>query len=242
MGPIAAGIFSLLIAAASAETATNANGVRIDRLIPSGQMVTQNILKCLIEVPVKYCDPNGKCDRTGILIVNKELKTDVTEAFAYMREIKFPITMMIPSHHFTIYPPSPSGDRRPGWDDEQIMSEDNTSSYNPRYIFGTDHASLHAFGEAIDINPRCNPAIHKSGLVEPANGRRKDPATADPDCSMDSDKGKLVVKKFKSLGWNWGGDWTDPRDSQHFQKPGPNGNRVYIWNAQGLRVQAPHCN
>lgn len=230
------------IPAGTPPVALNLNGVRHNHLIPVGQTVPVNILNCLVEIQVKYCDESLKCDRTGTLIINKELKEDVRAAFQYMREIKFPIKQMLPAHHFALYAPSSDGARRPGWDDEAIMSEDNTSSYNPRYILGTDRASLHSFGEAIDINPRCNPAIHKNGLYEPANGRRKNESKPEPDCSLDSEKGQMVVKKFKSLGWTWGGDWVNPRDSQHFEKAGVSGKQVYLTDSIGQRVQAPHCN
>jgi peptidoglycan L-alanyl-D-glutamate endopeptidase CwlK len=31
-----------------------------------------------------------------------------------------------------------------------------------------------------------------------------------------------IVQFFKRHGWEWGGDWTDRKDYQHFQKPAVN--------------------
>jgi hypothetical protein len=228
------------LSAIDAKVQANVAGTPNDLLVPPGQSVPSQITKCLTRLPVTYCDQRGNCDRKGLLIVNKELAGDLTQVFNYMRTIKFPISKIVPTNQYPLYP-LVDGKRAPGWSDEKIMSDDDTTSYNPRYILGKDDASLHAFGEAIDINPLCNPAIHKSGQYEPANGRRKVDGQPEPDCSLDSAKGQLLVAKFRSLGWKWGGDWSDPRDSQHFQKPGPDGKKVYKTGPHGERINASHC-
>jgi peptidoglycan L-alanyl-D-glutamate endopeptidase CwlK len=28
-----------------------------------------------------------------------------------------------------------------------------------------------------------------------------------------------IVRAFLQLGWDWGGNWTSPKDYQHFEKP-----------------------
>ncbi|GGM04467.1 hypothetical protein GCM10011594_25840 [Nakamurella endophytica] len=32
--------------------------------------------------------------------------------------------------------------------------------------------------------------------------------------------GDAAVRAWTSLGWTWGGSWTDPRDTQHFSADG----------------------
>jgi hypothetical protein len=31
--------------------------------------------------------------------------------------------------------------------------------------------------------------------------------------------GSFIVKRFAEAGWQWGGNWTDRKDYQHFEKP-----------------------
>src|ERR1700733_7982529 len=66
-------------------------------VIPPGQSVPEHIVKCLAQLPVTFCDQSGNCNRTGVLIVNKELVNDLTEVFDYMRAIKFPISKIVPA-------------------------------------------------------------------------------------------------------------------------------------------------
>ncbi len=99
-----------------------------------------------------------------------------------------------------------------GWDDETSMQDNNTFAFNYRTILGTDRLSKHALGVAIDINPKLNPAVSESGLVQPKgavyNTRREGTILADSD----------VVLLFKSFNWKWGGEWKDDKDWQHFEK------------------------
>lgn len=66
--------------------------------------------------------------------------------------------------------------------------------YSYRNVSGTNNLSKHAFGEAIDINPRQNPWSHKFQTDLPAN----------------------VNELAKKNGLTWGGTWSKP-DTMHFQ-------------------------
>jgi hypothetical protein len=75
---------------------------------------------------------------------------------------------------------------------------------------------MHALGLAIDINPRRNPYIRGERILPP--GSTYDPAapgTLTPDSP--------VVRAFKSMGWKWGGDWSELGllDYMHFEKIPP---------------------
>ncbi len=48
---------------------------------------------------------------------------------------------------------------RYGGDDHRSMHHDNTSAFNCRFVNGTTRWSMHAYGKAIDINPRENPYV-----------------------------------------------------------------------------------
>lgn len=111
--------------------------------------------------------------------------------------------------------------------DEASMSDNNTSSYFPRPIIGGNHPSMHAFGAAIDYNPRENPFVEevdKKGrrLVKPIEGantyinRLRAQEEGLPGLA------EKVQDIFKRNGFTrWGGMWNFPIDWQHFEVPRP---------------------
>ena len=50
------------------------------------------------------------------------------------------------------------------------MAADNTSGFNCRFVGGTSRWSMHAYGEAIDVNPVENPYV-RGRTVSPPAGR-----------------------------------------------------------------------
>ena len=107
---------------------------------------------------------------------------------------------------------------RYGADDHRSMRHDNTSAFNCRFVNGTSRWSLHAYGRAIDINPRENPYVD-GDFVSPPEGR----PFAD---RSDHRKGMLyghgsVARAMKRIiGWRWAGSWSGARDYQHFSSTG----------------------
>lgn len=99
-------------------------------------------------------------------------------------------------------------------DDEAIMSANNTSSFNDRYVKGTRMRSKHSDGLAIDVNPLYNPCVRASG-VQPAVGREYADRHHDMEHKITHDD--LCYKLFKRHGWFWGGDWGNVKDYQHFE-------------------------
>jgi hypothetical protein len=150
----------------------------------------------LVDVPyVSFC---GSL-RQGQLLVHKLLKEDVLTIFKLLAQMKFPIELI---ESLSTY----------GWDDESSMIANNTSAFNYRLILETDRLSNHSLGCAIDINPALNPYRSYAGKIYPPN------ATYDPTVPGTITGGGEVVALFKSMGWEWGGDWTSVIDYQHFQK------------------------
>jgi hypothetical protein len=95
------------------------------------------------------------------------------------------------------------------------MRDNNTSAFNCRAL--GDGWSLHAYGRAIDINPLINPYIDSTGDLQPATaGRYLDRGRDDLGLLHDGD---AAVQAFTSRGWRWGGDWSNPIDYQHFERP-----------------------
>ncbi len=154
-------------------------------------------------VEVKYYSADGKIHQ-GQLVVDAELKGDIKKVFAFALKERFPIYSVIPISHTRF--------RKDGrWDDELSMEANNTSAFNYREITGGGRLSNHAYGRAIDINPLQNPYI-KGGIVLP-HGANYDPSIAG---TLTSDH--PIVRAFLQLGWDWGGNWTSPKDYQHFEK------------------------
>ena len=106
-------------------------------------------------------------------------------------------------------------------DDNRSMSDDNSSALCVRQITGGGKMSLHSLGRAVDINTRINPyRKYRPGepdIVEPEAGRGYlDRTQTVPGILRNGD---AVVQAFRNLGWTWGGEWENPIDYQHFQKP-----------------------
>jgi len=163
----------------------------------SGKNIPKSIIENLRIVDVYYYGFDDKLHK-GQLVVHREVVLDIIEIFEFIREIRFPVSKVIPISEYR-------------WSDEKSMQDNNTSAFNYRYISGTRVISNHASGLAIDINPELNPYI-KNGSSLPAN------------CIYDTTKAGTIlassdlVKEFKKKGWQWGGDWKSLKDYQHFEK------------------------
>nr|WP_242656931.1 M15 family metallopeptidase [Mycobacterium lehmannii] len=141
----------------------------------------------------------------GELVVHEDLVPQVIEIFEQLREARYPIEKMR------------TPDRYPGAEDELSMRDNNTSAFNCRDIPGSGNWSHHAYGRAIDINPLINPYIDNAGDLQPANAAPYlDRTRIDPGLLHAGDP---AVRIFTDRGWTWGGDWQNPKDYQHFEKP-----------------------
>nr|WP_235660336.1 MULTISPECIES: M15 family metallopeptidase [Mycolicibacterium] len=139
----------------------------------------------------------------GRLVVHRDVAEAVVDVFARLLEMRYPIEKMRTVENY------------PGADDELSMRDNNTSAFNCRGIPGSDSWSLHAYGRAIDVNPKLNPYVPRSGVHEPANaGPWVDRSRSEPGMLHDGD---AAVLAFTDRGWRWGGHWRSPLDYQHFE-------------------------
>lgn len=151
---------------------------------------------------VRYLDKAGRFCR-GQIIVDRELAQDVGDLFDFLLDQRIVVEKVVPIQ-----------DERYDGQDEASMLDNNSSAMNYRYIAATKRLSLHAFGFAIDINPRDNP-VQKYGQTIVPLGAVRDEGSPD---TFTSDH--AVVKWLEERGWEWGGHWTEPySDYHHFQKP-----------------------
>jgi hypothetical protein len=144
--------------------------------------------------------------RVGSMVVNATVVTSVVKVFATLYAKRFPIHLMVPTSNFQGKDPA-------------SMAADNTSGFNCRYAVttGPKQWSVHAYGEAIDVNPVQNPYVF-NGVAQPVAGKayvnRNDvrPGMAE--------LGGVLNDAFASVGWFWGGRWTAAPDYQHFSSTG----------------------
>jgi hypothetical protein len=140
----------------------------------------------------------------GQLVVNQDRVPQVIAVFEELYRLRYPIEKI---RTVELYP---------GADDELSMRDNNTSAFNCRDIPGTGRWSHHAYGRAIDINPLINPYVEE-GAFQPQNAAQYlDRSRSDPGMLHEGDP---AVRAFTDRGWQWGGQWTNPIDYQHFELP-----------------------
>ncbi|MCG5219722.1 M15 family metallopeptidase [Streptosporangium sp. KLBMP 9127] len=142
---------------------------------------------------------------TGELVVHKAVTDDIQKVFKRLYGWRFPIKKM------------ERVDAYKG-DDFDSIEANNTSAFNCRPATGSSSWSKHAYGRAIDINPRENPYVTADGSVAHKNARKF--ADRPVDAPGVINPGDRVVRAFESLGWEWGGYWSGTKDYQHFSKGG----------------------
>lgn len=105
-----------------------------------------------------------------------------------------------------------------GADDHRSMAADNTSAFNCRVVAGTERWSEHAYGHAIDLNPSENPYVTADGYVSPPAGAPY--ADRSQRAQGLVHRNGPVVTAFAAACWAWGGNWSWPKDYQHFSAGG----------------------
>jgi hypothetical protein len=156
-------------------------------------------------VRLSYWGFDGR-PHAGRLVVSRRVTGDVVTVFRRLYAARFPIRRMVPVSAYR-------------GSDDASMAADNTSAFNCRRAVGSATAgwSMHAYGEAIDVNPVENPYVLGRRVLPPAGKRYVDRARHRPGMAA---AGGALVTAFESVGWKWGGRWTHSRDYQHFSTNG----------------------
>jgi hypothetical protein len=157
---------------------------------------------------VRYHDFGGRT-RFGQVVVNSRYARPLLKVFRSLYRMRFPIRKM---SFDSMYGPHPdqNGDVTASFECRQAVPSPCTGGS------GTGNWSMHAYGEAVDLDPRENPYVgcgmtrdktalsylerswHRRGMVTPA-----------------------VVRAFASIGWGWGGSWAgSTKDYMHFSATG----------------------
>ena len=155
---------------------------------------------------VLHKDINGSVHE-GEMIVNKHIADDVLDILRQLYENNYPIEKMRLIDEYDA-------------DDERSMEDNNSSSFNYRLISHTNRVSKHGLGLAVDINTLYNPytkVVDGKRIIEPVTGEPY--LDRDAPFNYKIEKGDLCYKLFTERGFQWGGDWPDRKDYQHFDIP-----------------------
>lgn len=141
----------------------------------------------------------------GELIVNKRIAEDVLDIFKELYKAGYQIEKVRLIDEYNAQ-------------DELSMRDNNSSAFNFRYISYSTTLSKHAMGLAVDINTLYNPYIKQVDgrlNIEPANAVQY--VDRNRQFPHKIDHQDLCYKLFTKHGFEWGGDWEDSKDYQHFE-------------------------
>ncbi|HEX6490647.1 MAG TPA: M15 family metallopeptidase [Gaiellaceae bacterium] len=159
----------------------------------------------LRRLSVSYWGFDGR-PHTGAVIANVAAVPALVQVFARLYTARFPLRRLRPIDAYR-------------GSDERSLDADNTAAFNCRYAVapGPRRWSVHAYGEAIDVNPVENPYL-EGGRVHPRSGRAYlDRSRVRPGMAV---RGDVLVRAFAAVGWLWGGRWSASPDYQHFSASG----------------------
>lgn len=150
-------------------------------------------------------DINGQAI-VGEMVVNTKIADVVLDIFKQLYDARYPIERMRLVDYWNA-------------DDEMTMRDNNSSSFNFRFISHTTKVSKHGKGVAIDINTLYNPyyklLADGSELIEPLTGAPY--LDRSKSFAYKIEKGDLCYRLFTEHGFEWGGEWTSCKDYQHFE-------------------------
>lgn len=148
-------------------------------------------------------------EHRGELIVNQLIAKEILIIFQELYKIKYPIEKIRLIDEYD-------------GDDIRSMEDNNTSCFNYRNIEGTNQLSKHSNGLAIDINPLYNPYIkyiNGKQICLPKNGKAYQNRLQYSPYKIE--KEDRCYQLFQQYGFDWGGNWKDRKDYQHFEKIEP---------------------
>jgi hypothetical protein len=148
--------------------------------------------------------------RTGQLIVNAAAAEPLARVFKKVYDLHFPIRRLSLEDAYDLRSPPPDGDTSGSFSCRQAVPSPCTGGT------GTGTWSMHAYGLAVDVNPRENPYVgcgmsHDRAAIRYSKRSRHRPGMLTA----------RVIQAFASAGWGWGGAWVgDTHDYMHFSSTG----------------------
>jgi len=159
---------------------------------------------------VSHWDFRGR-RRSGQLVVNRAAAAPLSRVFAKLYALRYPIRHLdLDDAYGPVRDRPRDGDVSGSFECRQAVPSPCTGGS------GTGTWSMHAFGLAVDLNPRENPYV--------GCGQSRDPAAARYRRRAIHRRGMVtrrVIAAFGSVGWGWGGAWTgNTKDYMHFSSTG----------------------
>ena len=147
---------------------------------------------------------------TGQLIVNERAASPLARVFRELRRLRFPIRHL----DLSIYGPARDrprdGDPSGSFECRQAVPSPCTGGT------GTGTWSMHAYGLAVDVNPRENPYVGCGQSHSPTARRYRDRSRLRRGIVT-----PRVIAAFQAAGWGWGGAWSgNTKDYMHFSATG----------------------
>ena len=141
----------------------------------------------------------------GQIVVNEAVARPLATVFAKLYRMRFPIR---DGAFASTYGPHPdeSGDVTASFECRNAAASPCSGNAT------THHWSMHAYGEAVDLDPRENPYVgcgmtRDKTALSYLNRSRHRPGMVTP----------AVRRAFASIGWGWGGSWFgSTKDYMHF--------------------------
>ena len=148
--------------------------------------------------------------QTGQLVVNESAAPELRIVFRRLYAAGFPIRDMRFDDFY-----GPRRDR-PSHGDVTASFECRKAVPSPCNPGASTGWSNHAYGLAIDINPRENPSVGCGQSLHPTARSYRDRSRRRRGMV-----GRRVVQAFRSVGWGWGGAWSgNTKDYMHFSPTG----------------------
>jgi hypothetical protein len=159
---------------------------------------------------VSHWDFHGRT-QTGQLVVNAAAAGPLTRVFHKLYSLHFPIRhMQLADMYGPVRERPKDNDVTGAFDCRQAVPSPCTGGT------GTGTWSMHAYGLAVDVNPRENPYV--------GCGQSRDPAAKKYFDRSRHRKGMVTrrsIAAFHSVGWGWGGSWAgSTKDYMHFSSTG----------------------
>jgi hypothetical protein len=147
----------------------------------------------------------GHATHVGQIVVNSRVAPGIAAVFAKLYRLRFPIR---DGAFASTYGPHPdqSGDVTASFECRNAAASPCSGSST------THHWSMHAFGEAVDLDPRENPYVG-CGMTRDKTARSYMNRSRHRPGMVTS----AVRGAFASIGWGWGGSWVgSTKDYMHF--------------------------
>jgi hypothetical protein len=141
----------------------------------------------------------------GQIVVNSKVAHPLAKVFGKLYRMRFPIR---DGAFASTYGPHPdqSGDVTASFECRNAAASPCSGSST------THHWSMHAFGEAVDLDPRENPYVG-CGMTRDKTAR----SYMRRSWHRPGMVTRAVREAFASIGWGWGGSWLgSTKDYMHF--------------------------